>query len=128
MARKILVVDDDEDYVLAIEKMLEAEGYLVSTAANSAEAEKLLKSELPDLILLDVVMPGKDGFALADELAENKKLSGIPVVLVTSVADSSGRIMHSFEEGKGCTAVDILPKSNAPERLVPVIQEVLGEA
>ena len=128
MAQKILLIDDDEDYVLAIEKLLEAEGYLVSTAANSDEAGKLLESELPDLILLDVVMPGKDGFTLADELAENKKLADIPVVLVTSVADSSGQIMHAFEEGKGCTAANILPKSDAPERLASVIQETLGGA
>lgn len=128
MARRIMLIDDDEDYVLAIERLLEAEGYLVSTAANSAEAGKLLDSELPDLILLDVIMPGKDGFTLADELAENKKLAGVPVVLVTSVADSSGRMMHAFEENKGCTAVDVLSKSDAPERLIPVIHGVLGEA
>lgn len=128
MAQRIVVIDDDKDYVLAIEKLLEAAGYSVSTAANSAEAEKLLNSELPDLILLDVIMPGKDGFALAEELAKDEKFAAVPVVLVTSIADSSGRMMHAFEKDKGCTAVDVLSKLDAPERLVEVIQKALKEA
>ncbi|KPK45328.1 MAG: hypothetical protein AMK72_11185 [Planctomycetes bacterium SM23_25] len=125
MAQRILLVDDDEGFLLAAGRLLEAAGYEVIPAPGAAEARTHLESELPDLILLDVIMPGKDGFAFADEVAKDERLADIPIVLVTAVAESSGQMMHAFERDMGLPAADILPKSAAHERLVETVHAVL---
>ena len=111
MARKILLVDDD-----------------VTPAVGAAAARAQLERELPDIILLDVLMPGEDGFTLADNLAKDERFSEVPVVLVTAVAESTGQMMYAIEHDKGLTATDILKKSEAHERLVPTVDAVLGGA
>jgi len=126
MAQTILLVDDDEGFLLAAGHLLDAAGYEVIPAPNAAEARTQLETKLPDLILLDVIMPGEDGFALADEIAKDKRLAGIPVVLVTAVAENPGQMMHAFEEDKGLTAVNILAKSAAHKRLVETVADALA--
>ncbi|MGB2824015.1 MAG: response regulator [Phycisphaerae bacterium] len=126
MPQKVLLVDDDEGFLLAAGHLLKAEGYEISSATSAAEARRQLESQLPDLILLDVIMPGQDGFAFADEVAKDEKLAGIPVVLVTAVAENPGQMLHAFEEDRGLTACDILPKSTAHERLVDTVAAVLA--
>ena len=125
MAR-ILMVDDDEGYLLAAGALLEAEGHEIVKATSAAEARTLLDTQTPDLILLDVMMPGKDGFKFSDELAGDAALNDIPVILVTSIADSSGQMMSAFEHGKGLAADDILPKSAAHKQLVGTVAAALG--
>jgi CheY-like chemotaxis protein len=122
----VLLVDDDEGFLLAAGRLLEAAGYEVISAISAAEARKRLEAELPDLILLDVIMPGEDGFTFADEVAKEQKLAGIPVVLVTAVAESPGQMMHAFEENKGLTAQNILPKSAAHTELVKTVAAALA--
>lgn len=125
MAQRILLVDDDEGFLLAVGRLLEAAGYDVTSALNADEAKARLDAELPDLILLDVIMPGKDGFVFADEIAKDERLADIPIVLVTAVAESSGQMMHAFEQGMGLPASDIIPKSAAHERLVDTVNAML---
>ena len=127
MAQKIFVVDDDEGYLLAADRLLKGAGYEVRTANSAAEARRQLESEIPDLILLDVIMPAEDGFTFAEELSRDKKVANIPVVLVTAVAESQGQTMRAFEQNKGLTAVDILPKSEAHERLLECVASVLAK-
>jgi len=126
MAEKILLVDDDEGFLLAAGHLLEAAGYEVDRAPGAAEARARLEQGLPDLILLDVIMPGKDGFAFADEIAKDERLGGVPVVLVTAVAESSGQMMRAFGEDKGLTAANILPKSVVHEELVDTVAAALA--
>jgi twitching motility two-component system response regulator PilH len=126
MAHRILLVDDDEGFLLAASRLLEAEGYEVTAAQGAAVARTKLAEALPDLILLDVLMPGEDGFTFADNLAKDPKFSKIPVVLVTAVAESTGQMMYALEHDKGLTASDILPKSAAHSRLVGTVRAALG--
>lgn len=126
MAQSVLLVDDDEGFLLAAGRLLEAAGYEVTRAASAAEARTRLESGLPDVILLDVIMPGEDGFTFADEIAKDERLTGIPVVLVTAVAESPGQMMHAFETGQGLTASNILPKSAAHKELVQTVAAALG--
>ena len=128
MPQKILLVDDDEGFLLAAGRLLEAAGYEVTPAVGAAEARTHLETETPDVILLDVLMPGEDGFTFADNISKDERLGQIPVVLVTAVAESSGQMMYALEHDKGLTAADILPKSAAHERLVDTVKAVLDEA
>ncbi|MBM4043003.1 MAG: response regulator [Planctomycetes bacterium] len=127
MAQKILMVDDDEGFLLAAGSLLEAAGYDVTQAESAAQARERLASERPDLIVLDVLMPGEDGFTFADNISKDERLAQIPVVLVTAVAESPGQMMYAFERDKGLTAADVLPKSEAHERLVDTVAAVLKD-
>ena len=126
MGARILVVDDDKDYLLAAKLMLEAESFSVATAESASQATKLLKKNRPSLILLDVKMPEKDGFTFCDELAANPEFSKIPVVLVTAVAENPGMMMYAFEKDYALTAAEVLPKTAAEKDLVGAVRRCLG--
>ena len=127
MAQRILMVDDDEGFLLAAGRLLEAAGYDVTPAESAAQARERLAAQRPDLIILDVLMPGEDGFTFADNLAKDAKLADIPIVLVTAVAESPGQMMYAFERDKGLTAARVLRKSDAHTQLVDTVAAVLKE-
>ncbi len=124
MAR-ILLVDDDTDFAAAAVTVLEKEKHEIVTAFNADDARSELSSSKPDLILLDVLMPGQDGFSFAQDLEKDEELSQIPVVFLTCVAEHSGQIMRALEDGRALHAVDILPKTDFPERLVDSVRKAL---
>ena len=83
--KKILIVDDEKDVLLMLEKRLTAEGYSVITTTKSTNAIALAKSQHPDLIILDVVMPGMDGGEVAAKLREHPLTRSIPVIFLTAL-------------------------------------------
>jgi CheY-like chemotaxis protein len=85
MARKILVVDDDEDVLRAFRVLLEDNGYVVETASDGLEALERLRTDRPDLVTLDMVMPGSSGVKVYRELRQREELRGIPVLVVSGV-------------------------------------------
>lgn len=88
---QVLLVEDDVDIREAIADLLEEFGYAVRTACNGREALDILATGyLPDLILLDLMMPVMDGWALKAELAESKELQAIPVVVLTADVNVTG--------------------------------------
>ena len=89
--RSVLVVDDEQAYSAATGKILERNGYIVFKVASAAEALELLDSISPDLMLLDVMMPEKDGITLLRELAANPKWLGTPLVIVSAKVSPSDR-------------------------------------
>jgi len=127
MGARILMVDDDKDFLLAARLILESESYEVATAESADEAAAQLKRNRPDLILLDVKMPEKDGFTFCDELEADPAFSSIPIVLVTAVAENPGMMMHAFEQNRALTAKEILPKTTVQQDLVGTVRRCLGE-
>ena len=89
---RVIIVDDCPTNVLLLTRQLARDGYLVSTAANGDEALDLIEREQPDLVLMDVMMPGRDGFETCRALKQNASTRLIPVVLVTSLRDSSDKV------------------------------------
>ena len=85
MAKKILIVDDEQDTLLVLERGLAAEGYTIITTDNGKDALVLAKSELPDLVILDVLMPGMDGGEVAGRLKEATATKDIPVIFLTGM-------------------------------------------
>ncbi|HEU5330867.1 MAG: response regulator [Thermomicrobiales bacterium] len=81
---KILVVDDSATDTMLISNPLRAEGYEVITARDGEEALRRLASDSPDLVLLDVIMPGKNGFQLCRQIRNDARYGKLPVILVTS--------------------------------------------
>ncbi|MBW8002383.1 MAG: response regulator [Planctomycetes bacterium] len=88
---KILIVDDDADITCALQTMLESQDYTVVTASEKEEGMSKIKSENPDLIILDVMMSTwQDGFEMARELKKDAAYKDIPILMLTGVKDKTG--------------------------------------
>ena len=121
MDEKILIIDDDLDSHQLVSLMLDKEGYQI-VAANDGE-EGLLKTnqETPDLILLDIMMPGIDGYEVARRLRQNSKTDEIPVLIYTAKSQVDDRIA-AFESG----ADGFLTKPSHPSELQAYINSLLS--
>jgi two-component system alkaline phosphatase synthesis response regulator PhoP len=121
----ILVVDDDPDLVESVSMKLESAGYRVGKAYDGIEAMDRIKEERPDLIILDVMMPRKNGYELCDELKKSDKYKDIIVVLLTAVADAVTSTKYTHMEGKSTLADDYIPKPIELDRLMEIVKEQL---
>ena len=92
MSARVLVVDDILPNVKLLEAKLSAEYYDVITATNGEEALAKAEEQSPDLVLLDIMMPGMDGFEVCTRMKENPKLTHIPIVMVTALTDAADRV------------------------------------
>ncbi len=134
MPRKILIVDDDPDVILFLSTVLQDHGYEPLEARNGREGFLKVKAELPDLILLDLMMPEKSGIAMLNELKLDDQLKKIPVIMVTGVSGETGIDLESFFRkkslGDGEDAVPgpegFLEKPVDPQHLLALIEEVLS--
>ena len=89
---KILLVDDSKTELHFLSEMLGKRGYLVRTAASGEEAMRKLGEEKPDLILMDVVMPGQNGFQLTRSITRDPRYSDVPVIMCTSKNQETDRV------------------------------------
>jgi len=89
---RILLVDDDPSNLLLLEDLLASEGYVTLTAASGTAALEMAIETIPDLILLDVMMPGMDGFEVCRRLREDGRLQTVPVVFITALDDEDSRL------------------------------------
>ena len=106
----ILVVDDDPDLVETIALMLESKGCEVGKAYDGIEGEQSVKERRPDLIILDIMMPRKDGYVLCAELKANDETSDIPVILLTAVGEAVPSTRYSHADGMSTEADEYIPK------------------
>ena len=82
--KKILLVEDEEVMIGLLQKKLTKEGYEISVARDGEKGLKVMKEEKPDLVLLDIIMPKMDGFEVMEEMAKDKELNRIPVIVVSN--------------------------------------------
>jgi two-component system alkaline phosphatase synthesis response regulator PhoP len=122
---KILLIDDDKDFVEATKLVLESKPYKVITAYNGGEGLKQAKTEKPDLIILDVIMPVKDGFNAAEELKKDPQLNKVPVIMLTSFANRRGETSLSVSQGLTLDTEDYIDKPVAPEELLKRVEKLL---
>lgn len=101
--KKILVVDDEKDVLLMLEKRLTAEGYSVITTTKSTNAIALAKSQHPDIIILDIVMPGMDGGEVAAKLREHPLTRSIPVIFLTALLSKTEEYQENRMIGSNIT-------------------------
>ena len=121
MKTKILVVDDEPDVRDYLQKRLEARGYVVTTAADGIEGLQAAIETLPDLILLDVMMPNKDGFAMLKDLQANPATQRIIVIMATAKGQSS-----DIYYGQDLGATDYLIKPIDFDVLLKYIRKYTG--
>ena len=120
MNEKILVVDDDPDILDAVTMILESQGYQVVTAQDGIEALANLKAEKPDLMILDLLMPKMDGFAVCTELQDPRwsKYREIPILILTSVREDASRRRYELETGLRLDVDDYVEKPMSPDILL----------
>jgi len=131
--KKILIIDDDPDVILFLETILQDHGYHSVEARNGREGWEMIKSEKPDLVLLDLMMPQKSGISLLTEMKEDEKMREIPVIMVTGVAGETGIDLESFLKRSAGTNAEnkiqgpdgYIEKPIDPEKLIILIKELL---
>ncbi|MFN3652726.1 MAG: response regulator transcription factor [Armatimonadota bacterium] len=120
MKKSVLVVDDQPHIVRLIQVNLEKEGFQVLTAADGVEGMLRVREHHPDLVILDVIMPRKDGFEVLREIKADGELMETPVIMLT-VKTHNADIVEGLKEG----AELYLPKPFHPKELVSLVKRVL---
>ncbi len=123
MVKRILVVDDEADIRQLVSDVLESEGYEVYLAANGEEALRMASQAVPDLVLLDVMMPGVDGFRVCERLRAHPVGLRSPVIFLTARQEIEDKLL-GFEKG----AVDYVTKPFHVNELLARIRVHLGES
>ena len=123
MPKKIMVVDDEPYIARVIKFKLEQEGYTVISANDGITGLNKIKEEKPDLVLLDVMMPGMSGYEVCQKIKGDAELAGIPVVILTAKGQERDR-----EQGFSMGASDYITKPFSPNRLLELVKSIVGEA
>ena len=125
---KILLVDDDADFVESTKTILESKPYEVIVASNGEEGLQKARAEKPDLILLDVIMPVKDGFTAAEQLKKDPQLSKIPTLMLTAFAEKGAKTSIPVSRGFTLETEDYIDKPVTPEELLARVEKHLKKA
>lgn len=119
---KVLVVDDDPDFVKVTSKILEKAGHEAVSAANGAEALKVMREDTPDVVLLDIMMSYiLDGLDVSRKMAEDPDLQDVPVIMVTALTGVKGS--QVFPGGEYISVDEWLSKPVDPDTLVQRVNE-----
>ena len=122
---KILLVDDDIDFVESTKIILESKPYEVIVAYEGDEGLRKAREENPDLVLLDIIMPVKDGFTAAEQFKKDPQLSKIPVIMLTSYSSRKGETSIPVSRGLELEAEDYVEKPVSPTELLNIVGKYL---
>ena len=122
MAKKILIIEDEELMYNLLERKLTADGYKITVAKDGIEGMEMMKKEKPDLILLDIVMPKKNGFEVMEEMQKEKELRGIPIIVISN----SGQPVE-IDKARELGAKDWLIKTEFdPQEVIKKVRKQIG--
>lgn len=124
-AKRILLVDDEPDFVDVTKKNLEREGFTVDVAYNGNEGWDKVQKAAPDAVILDVMMPERDGYDLCAALKENEKYESIPIIMLTAVASHVPSTRYSHYNGMMMEADDYLPKPASADQILESLKRLL---
>jgi len=119
--KKIVVVDDELDILKVVSFRLEKAGYEILTAVDGPKALDLIRKEKPDLILLDIALPGMDGYEVCRKVKSDAALRNIPVIFLTA-----SQVDRIKEKQSDSPADDFLIKPFEPEKLIAKIKKFIG--
>ncbi len=123
MAQRILVVDDDKQIVRLVQSYLEKAGFTVLTAFDGENATRIIRHERPDLVVLDLMLPGRDGWEITRWIRGDEKLAALPILMLTARIEDTDRIL-----GLELGADDYLPKPFNPREVVARVRAILRRA
>ncbi len=125
--RRILIVDDDLDFVQALQATFEDKSYSVVAASNRRQAEDMVRSQEPDMIILGTIMPRGDAFLFHQWLKQTLGFSNLPTMVINAPPEKQLTKGWRMEEGMQCDAEDFLAKPIELAALVPRIQKLLDK-
>ncbi len=123
----ILVVDDDPDILDSVTAVLESQPYRLRTARDGKQCLELIEEEIPDLLILDLLMPRMDGFAVIQELRSSSKHANLSIIILTTVIEDASRRRYELETGLEMDVQDYIEKPVAPVDLLRRVKSVLEQ-
>ena len=126
LQKRILVVDDEPDFAAIVQGNLEKEGFEVDVAYNGVEGLEKVRTNPPDAIVLDVMMPEKDGYVVCRELKGNDKFCNIPIILLTAVASHVTSTRYTHADGMSTEADDYIAKPASAEDITKSLKRLLN--
>ncbi len=124
----ILVVDDDPDILDGILAVLESQPYRLQTARDGKRCLEMVDVERPDLLILDLLMPRMDGFAVIRFLRENPAYDPLPIMVLTTVVEDASRRRYELETGMNMDVQDYIQKPVLPGELIRRVKRILEPA
>ncbi len=126
---KIVIVDDDQDLRDSLQAILQGQQYVVTTAADKAEGMETIKTEQPDLAILDVMMTTwQDGFEMARELKKDPQFKDMPILMLTGVKDKSGiNFKATAGDPTWCPVDGFLDKPVDPDILLTEVEKLISK-
>ncbi len=122
MSKKVLIVDDEPNIVLSLEFLMEEAGYEVRSVADGQQALDAVREEVPDLILLDIMLPKLDGYEICREIRANPQAKDVRVIMLTA----KGREVDQ-EKGLAFGADEYITKPFSTREVVEKVRHILGE-
>jgi CheY-like chemotaxis protein len=122
----VLVVDDDPDLVEMVSMKLQNEGFETQNAYDGVEAWDRIKEQRPDLVILDVMMPRKNGYQVCDEMKNDPQYQDIKVILLTAVASAVTSTSYTHKDGMTTLADDYVAKPIDLDDLVEMVKDYTG--
>jgi len=129
MPKKILVVDDDPDIRDVVTVILESRGYEIVTACDGIECLAALRAEKPDLMVIDLLMPKMDGFAVLKELQDGRwsKFRQTPILILSSVREEASRRRYELETALEFNVDDYVEKPINPDVLLERVERLIAK-
>jgi two-component system, OmpR family, alkaline phosphatase synthesis response regulator PhoP len=124
--KRILVVDDEPDFASIVQGNLEKQGFKVDVAYNGVEGLEKVRSNPPDAIVLDVMMPEKDGYTVCKELKADPQYREIPIILLTAVGSHVTSTRYTHYDGMSTEADDYISKPASAEEISQSLKRLLN--
>ena len=123
--RYILVVDDDPDILEGILTILETQDYRLATARDGKKCMEMIGQEIPDLLILDLLMPRMDGWGVIREMRSTPAYANVPIMVLTTVIEDASRRRYELETGMAMDVQDYLQKPTRPDDLINRVERLL---
>jgi CheY-like chemotaxis protein len=123
----ILIADDDPDILEGITAILESRSYRLATARDGLQCLELIRGETPDLLILDMLMPRMDGFAVIRELRANPAYAGLPVIVLTTVVEDAAYRRYELETGMAMDVHAYIEKPAPPDELLRQVSAIVDQ-
>lgn len=123
----ILIVDDDPDILDGILTILESQPYRLATARDGKKCMEMVEQEIPDLLLLDLLMPRMDGWGVIREMRSEPRFTHVPILVLTTVIEDASRRRYELETGMAMDVQDYIQKPARPAELIRRIEKWLAK-
>jgi len=123
----ILVVDDDPDILEGIQTILETQPYRLATARDGKQCMEMVAQEVPDLLILDLLMPRMDGWGVIRAMRSEPRYANVPIMILSTVVEDASRRRYELETGMGMDVQEYLQKPAQPAELLRRVEKLIKQ-